>query len=196
MYGYCLYPLPSPPLPPPPLRVSWRMPKAKGAVANRLRRRTSDQTVLGSNPAVAAALSPWARLFTPLSQGEAFTLASISYLAILVKYILAKKKKKKKTPGHSNCVPLLVFFCMQWREATMVSEWFASGFFSKKNVCQIPFPFKLAWMQQVVCANFSSFRQYSSAWLFDTKERTCIFNHLTELQHNGSRWPEGVLPMQ
>ena len=32
----------------------------------------------------------------PLSQGEAFTLASISYLAILVKYILVKKKKKKK----------------------------------------------------------------------------------------------------
>ena len=66
-----------------------------GAVANRLRRRTSDQTVLGSNPAVAAALSPWTRLFTPIivSQGEAFTLASISYLAILVKYILAKKKK-------------------------------------------------------------------------------------------------------
>ena len=32
----------------------------------------------------------------PLSQGETFTLASISYLAILVKYILAKKKKKKK----------------------------------------------------------------------------------------------------
>ena len=32
----------------------------------------------------------------PLSQGEAFTLASISYPAILVKYILAKKKKKKK----------------------------------------------------------------------------------------------------
>ena len=46
------------------------------------------------NPAVAAAVSPWTRLFTPLSQGEAFTLASISYLAILVKYILAKKKKK------------------------------------------------------------------------------------------------------
>ena len=33
-------------------------------------------------------------LYLPLSQGEAFTLASISYLAILVKYILAKKKKK------------------------------------------------------------------------------------------------------
>ena len=32
----------------------------------RLRRRTSDQTVLGSNPAVAAALSPWTRLFTPI----------------------------------------------------------------------------------------------------------------------------------
>ena len=39
-----------------------------GAVANRLRRRTSDQTVFGSNPAVAAAyaLSPWTRLFTPI----------------------------------------------------------------------------------------------------------------------------------
>ena len=34
----------------------------------------------------------------PLSQGEAFTLASISYLAILVKYILAKKKKKSLFP--------------------------------------------------------------------------------------------------
>ena len=44
---------------------------------------------------VAAALSPWTRLLLPLSQGEAFTLASISYLAILVNYILAKKKKKK-----------------------------------------------------------------------------------------------------
>ena len=40
--------------------------KDGGAVANRLRRRTSDQTVLGSNPAVAAALSPWTRLFTPI----------------------------------------------------------------------------------------------------------------------------------
>ena len=37
-----------------------------GAVANRLRRRISDQTVLGSNPAVAAVLSPWTRLFTPI----------------------------------------------------------------------------------------------------------------------------------
>ena len=35
-------------------------------MANRLRRRTSDQMVLGSNPAVAAALSPWTRLFTPI----------------------------------------------------------------------------------------------------------------------------------
>ena len=40
--------------------------KNGGAVANRLRRRTSDQTVLGSNPAVAAALSPWTRLSTPI----------------------------------------------------------------------------------------------------------------------------------
>ena len=70
-----------------------------GAVANRLRHPTSDQTVLGSNPAVAALL--------PLSQGEAFTLASISYLAILVNYILAKKKKKKKKRvGHVLRLPM------------------------------------------------------------------------------------------
>ena len=41
-------------------------PEEGGAVANRLRRRTSDQMVLGSNPALAAALSPRARLFTPI----------------------------------------------------------------------------------------------------------------------------------
>ena len=33
----------------------------------------------------------------PLSQGEAFTLASVSYLAILVKYMLAKKVNSKST---------------------------------------------------------------------------------------------------
>ena len=64
-------------------------------MANRLRRRTSDQTVLGSNPAVAAALSPWSRLFTPIVQRRSLHISFISYLAILVKYILAKKKKKK-----------------------------------------------------------------------------------------------------
>ena len=63
----------------------------------RLRRRTSDQTVLGSNLAVALRLGVLGQgSLLPLSQGEAFTLASVSYLAILVKYILAKKKKKKK----------------------------------------------------------------------------------------------------
>ena len=41
----------------------------------------------------------------PLSQGEAFTLASISYLAILVKYILAKKKKKTaRSLCNSRCM--------------------------------------------------------------------------------------------
>ena len=40
----------------------------------------------------------------PLSQGETFTLASVSYLAILVKYtcILAKKKKSNKRFTHSS----------------------------------------------------------------------------------------------
>ena len=48
----------------------------------------------------------------PLSQGETFTLASISYLAILVKYILAKKKNVCWTTltlfccGHELCQPV------------------------------------------------------------------------------------------
>ena len=65
-------------------------------MASRLRRRTSDQTVLSSNPAVASCVESLDKaLYSHCPQGEAFTLASISYLAILVKYILAKKKKKK-----------------------------------------------------------------------------------------------------
>ena len=55
------------------VQVSWRCEwsrSSEGAMANRLRRRTSDQTVLGSNPAVAAALSPWTRLFTPICPKE------------------------------------------------------------------------------------------------------------------------------
>ena len=65
-------------------------------MANRLRRRTSDQMVLGSNPAVAAALSPWTRLFTPIVPRRSLHI-SFYYLAILVKHILAKKKKILET---------------------------------------------------------------------------------------------------
>ena len=81
------------------------------AVANRLRRRTSDQTVL------AVWIRPWPLRWVlgqgsllPLSQGEAFTLASISYLAILVKYILAKKKKKKNTCRAGQGTKFMCFF--------------------------------------------------------------------------------------
>ena len=45
----------------------------------------------------------------PLSQGGAFTLASISYLAILVKYILAKKKKKS-----TKLSTVRKFVTLQW----------------------------------------------------------------------------------
>ena len=41
----------------------------------------------------------------PLSQGEAFTLASISYVAILVKYILAKKKHIEHIPKNFKVRP-------------------------------------------------------------------------------------------
>ena len=51
----------------------------------------------------------------PLSQGETFTLASISYLAILVKYILAKKKikkneKMKRTVTSFQCFRIFIKF--------------------------------------------------------------------------------------
>ena len=59
----------------------------------------------------------------PLSQGEAFTLASISYLAILVKSILKKKKKnetgsvkgemKSANFGKGKC-KLIANFARQW----------------------------------------------------------------------------------
>ena len=45
-------------------------------------------------------------LYSHLSQGEAFTLASISYLAILVKYILAKKKKKEAPERAKRLSPI------------------------------------------------------------------------------------------
>ena len=69
----------------------------------------------GSNPAVAAALSPCTRLFIPLSQGEAFTLASISYLAILVKYILAKKTFLTKS----------TLACVHFQVAQLTNYYFA-----------------------------------------------------------------------
>ena len=50
----------------------------------------------------------------PLSQGEAFTLASISYLAILVKYMLAKKKKKKKKNLKKSWWSLIIVVLMFW----------------------------------------------------------------------------------
>ena len=42
----------------------------------------------------------------PLSSGEAFTLGSISYLAILVKYILAKKKPGSKVMTSLNLLDI------------------------------------------------------------------------------------------
>ena len=65
-----------------------------GAVANRLRRRTSDQTVLGSNPAVAAALSPWTRLFTPIVPRRSLHISFYLLSGHPCKIYTGKKKKK------------------------------------------------------------------------------------------------------
>ena len=53
----------------------------------------------------------------PLSQGETFTLASISYLAILVKYILAKKKKNER--GRSNQRSVEKWLCPAWELSSL-----------------------------------------------------------------------------
>ena len=65
-------------------------------MANRLRRRTSDQTVLGSNPAVAAALSPWTRLFTPIVPRRNLHISFYQLFGHPCKIYTGKKKKKKK----------------------------------------------------------------------------------------------------
>ena len=70
--------------------------KRKGAEA----KRHLPQLYLGVFPNDSAQhcsnMSPWTRLFTPIVPRRSLhTLASISYLAILVKYTLAKKKKIK-----------------------------------------------------------------------------------------------------
>ena len=72
------------------------MSRLKRAVANRLRRRTSDQTVLGSNPAVAAALSPWTRLFTPIVPRRSLHISFNKLSGHPCKIYAGKKKKKKK----------------------------------------------------------------------------------------------------
>ena len=86
----------------------------------------------------------------PLSQGEAFTLASISYLAILVKYILAKKIKIKGARAR-------------------IKNIFQNGDFSLKHknrhvhVCSANF--------------FGGLTQFSKSILkrFKWKKRSCIF---------------------
>ena len=62
-------------------------------MANRLRRRTSDQTVLGSNPAVAAALSPWTRLFTPIVPRKSLHISFYKLSGHPCKIYTGKKKK-------------------------------------------------------------------------------------------------------
>ena len=77
----------------------------------------------------------------PLSQGEAFTLASISYLAILVKYILPKKKKKKKWRYRYICSSMgenfQSFQPMRWdrrSKAMCIFSMFLVTFFFSQNL--------------------------------------------------------------
>ena len=81
-----------------------------GAVANRLRRRTSDQTVLGSNPAVAAALSPWTRLFTPIVPRRSLHISFYLLSGHPCKIYTGKKKKKLLWKRKfSSSIPLCVY---------------------------------------------------------------------------------------
>ena len=74
-------------------------------MANRLRRRTSDQTVLGSNPAVAAVLSPWTRLFTPIVPRRSLHISFYQLSGHPCKICTGTGKKKKKSES-SNVVEL------------------------------------------------------------------------------------------
>ena len=61
--------------------------------------------------------------FLPLSQGEAFTLASISYLAILVKIYTGKKKKKKSQNCHTTVLSSKAVF-LKWQGKTKIPRIF------------------------------------------------------------------------
>ena len=74
-------------------------------VANRLRRRTSDQTVLGSNPAVAVALSPWTRLFTPIVPRRSLHTSFYKLSGHPCKIYTGKKKKVTLFPAQSSDLP-------------------------------------------------------------------------------------------
>ena len=82
-------------------------------MANQLWRQTSDQTVLGSNLAVAAALSPWTRLFTPIVPRRSLHISFYLLSAILKIYT---GKKKKKIGRKSKTAPL-------WMESLYATLW-------------------------------------------------------------------------
>ena len=77
-------------------------------------------------------IRPWALRWVlgqgsllPLFKGEAFTLASISYLAILVKYILAKKKHRsvrRCQPNHKNSA--IAHRPKHWKHWKPLPNWF------------------------------------------------------------------------
>ena len=85
------------------LVMHWPINICGGAVANQLWRQTSDQTVLGSNLAVAAALSPWTRLFTPIVPRRSLHISFYLLSAILKIYTGKKKKKRKNWQEIENC---------------------------------------------------------------------------------------------
>ena len=80
-------------------------------MANRLGRRTSDQTVLGSNPAVVAALSPWTRLFTPFVPRRSLHISFYQLSGHPCKIYTGKKKKKKNCSSHIQSSSLGIEHC-------------------------------------------------------------------------------------
>ena len=110
------------------------------AVTNRLRRRTSDQMVLGLNPAVAAALSPWTRLFTPIVPRRSLHI-SFYYLSGHPCKIYTGKKKvlvynssqfaRAKSNGLNTIdvdMARNVFAGQQWHLSTTTSYQLMCGF--------------------------------------------------------------------
>ena len=89
-----------------------------GAVANQLRRRTSDQTVLGTNPAVAAALSPWtSRQYYPSMRagppnpGPSRAAARAGMRAVMPEYEVFVLSFPHATSS-STKIPVCVLFCL------------------------------------------------------------------------------------
>ena len=112
----------------------------------------------------------------PLSQGEAFTLASISYLAILVKYNYTGKKKKKKKKKAPSVSPSL--------SSPALGSGSGCGALSRLRISS-----SVRWASESSISRYSTWQQKSyktshDCWHRASNPNTSAFFHTRQKQNN------------